>query len=699
MLTALLCAGAVCAGAPVANADQRLLQLSGNGGCIVPGQVSGCAQQAALFRPWGVAVRDNQAYVSDYGTNRILIYDRDPISGALTPRAASAAGCIAEDGAGTGCADAHGLVNPTDMALSPDGTALYVVASSGVVRLTRDTTTGDLTQVNGTSSCVTSTGSSGLCSTAAQLDGAASIAVSANGQNVYTVGQNQGSTGFLAMLDTDGGGVVAHDPADGGCAGGAVANGCIAARAMPATYDVAIPPDGNDVYVTSSSGQPDGDAVTAFSRASDGTLTAIAGEDGCLASTGEGEGCAEDDDLGARLSGIVFGSDTRGWVAGANSGSITTLNRDASTGGLTVGSCVSSAASGPTSDCADLPNDEGYVTDLALTADHSALVAAGRRGRGLTAFSVGSDGSLTPGTPPLGCIATGADLFPTTCTVPRGFTATQHQEFGPPALALSADGRYVYAASPALLDDGAGIVAASRDTADPACAAATVEVASGQNTTLPLSCADPDGDPFTVAIASAPAAGSLGTIDQAAGTVPYTAPETASELTTSLTFKAIGASGRDSVPATVTINVHPPASNPGTGGEPGGGGQPIVTPPPGVTLKTIGAKVKAKWKFVGTVTIVKLMNVTGVPTGSAVTISCKGKGCPFKKKSFKPKAGSVSATKALGKAKLKKGTLLSVQVTHAGLIGKSFSYTVTGKKKAPKAVVKCLPPGGKPAAC
>jgi DNA-binding beta-propeller fold protein YncE len=708
VLTALL-ALLTCAAAPAAQADQRLVQLPGGGGCIMPAAIAGCTEQA-LQSPWGVVVRDNHVYVSDLSANMVRVYDRDPLSGALTPRATGAAGCIAENGAGTGCADGHGLAGatlqtgPFEMAMSPDGTALYVVSyTQGVVRLNRDTVTGNLTQTAGPSSCVTATGTSGECTTAAILGGADGVAVSPDNNDVYVAGQHSSgdASGFVALLDADNGGLSVHAQAQGGCAVDiTTGSNCVDARAMSTTRHVAVPPDGKNVYVTSASS----DAVTIFNRASDGALSAIDGEDGCIAQTNQGDGCRETDDLGQQVTEILFGSNTRGWVSGVATGSITTIVRDPSNGSLTIGPCASFTKTNgsPTAGCTDIATDSGQIFNMAVTPDGSALVAAGRFGTGLLALSIASDGSFTPAAAPLGCISTMAQ---TPCTAPRGYAGrgALDAQFGPAGVALSPDGHYVYAPSSAIQVDGPELMAASLDTANPACQSSTVNVASGQAVVLPLSCSDVDADAFTLAITGAPSTGTLGAIDEAAATVTYTAPETASDLTTSVSYVANSANGFGSDPGVVTINVAAPAPPP-----PGGGGP--VTPPAGGTVVGITpafgfvtGTVKSKWKYIGTVTIVKLVTVTGLLTGSSVTITCKAKakskGCPFKKRSFKPAGGFVNATKALKKAKLRKGGVLTIEISKPGWTGKLFTFKITGKKKAPKPVIKCVPPGGKPAAC
>jgi DNA-binding beta-propeller fold protein YncE len=107
--------------------------------------------------------------------------------GALT-QPAGTAGCVSETGAGP-CADGRALFNPNSVAVSADGKSVYVATLNGgsgaVARFNRTTTTGAITQPAAvTAGCVSETGS-GPCADGHGLLGAESVAVSANGTSVY----------------------------------------------------------------------------------------------------------------------------------------------------------------------------------------------------------------------------------------------------------------------------------------------------------------------------------------------------------------------------------------------------------------------------------------------------------------------------------------------------------------------------------
>ncbi len=67
------------------------------------------------------------------GPDTVAIFDRDPVTGALAQKAGTA-GCVSEDGTGGACQDGTALDAARDVAVSPDGTSVYVVSrGSGAV--------------------------------------------------------------------------------------------------------------------------------------------------------------------------------------------------------------------------------------------------------------------------------------------------------------------------------------------------------------------------------------------------------------------------------------------------------------------------------------------------------------------------------------------------------------------------------------
>ncbi len=94
------------------------------------------------------------------------------------------------------------------------------------------------------------------------------------------------------------------------------------------------------------------------------------------------------------------------------------------------------------------------------------------------------------------------------------------------------------------------------------------------------------------------------------------------------------------------------------------------------------------------------------PTGSTVTVRCKGRGCPFTKSTRASRAGERLAHAArkvrirkLEGRMLRAGVVVRIFVTKAGTIGKFTSIKIRGGKP-PKRVDRCLMPGSmKPVQC
>ena len=110
------------------------------------------------------------------------------VTGALT-QPAGTAGCASETGTGP-CADGHGLRYADSVAVSADGKSVYAASdlSRAVVRFTRNTTTGAISQPAGTAGCISETGA-GPCADGHALVGATSVAVSPDGKSVYVASQ------------------------------------------------------------------------------------------------------------------------------------------------------------------------------------------------------------------------------------------------------------------------------------------------------------------------------------------------------------------------------------------------------------------------------------------------------------------------------------------------------------------------------
>src|SRR5689334_8143728 len=133
-----IAAAAAClAGAPAARADdwrpvpQSCVSFDGsNGQCGVARAAD--ALNGVLIAPGGTTAYVTSTQLFNGGQNALLIFNRDPATGALTQRAGKA-GCISQDSTENQCETNRMLGGPGPLALSPDGNQLYALGRAGVV--------------------------------------------------------------------------------------------------------------------------------------------------------------------------------------------------------------------------------------------------------------------------------------------------------------------------------------------------------------------------------------------------------------------------------------------------------------------------------------------------------------------------------------------------------------------------------------
>jgi DNA-binding beta-propeller fold protein YncE len=290
-------------------------------------------------------------------------------------------GCVSND-ASAGCATVPGssLNAANAVAVSPDGSSVYVTAATGYIVHFFAAAGGQLTY----DGCISNDGSGGLCVDApgTPLSGADSVAVSPNGRSVYVASAASGTvTHFFAAPA----GQISYD----GCVSGDGSGGACAVAspdALGSPTSVAVSPDGKSVYVAAA--QPG--AVSHFFAAPAGQLT----YDGCISNDGSGGACANapGSPLGTATSVAVSPDGSSVYVASpAASGTLSTF-AVASGGQLTYSGCISS--DGSDGACTDAPGTSLQgVTRVAVSPNGNSVYAGSFSGGTITHFFRSGSGS------------------------------------------------------------------------------------------------------------------------------------------------------------------------------------------------------------------------------------------------------------------------------------------------------------------
>jgi DNA-binding beta-propeller fold protein YncE len=148
---------------------------------------------------------------------------------------------------GEGCARGRGLGAANAVTVSPDGKNVYVAGSGtdSVAILRRDPDTGGLTQAPGRSACISQAGGAG-CTIGEALDDPEDLAVSPDGRNVYVVSGTIHALAVLARNPRTG--TLSQLPGRWGCLIRGGVAGCQRARGLTVAVGVTVSRDGRNVY-------------------------------------------------------------------------------------------------------------------------------------------------------------------------------------------------------------------------------------------------------------------------------------------------------------------------------------------------------------------------------------------------------------------------------------------------------------------
>jgi DNA-binding beta-propeller fold protein YncE len=455
--------------------------LSGASGCLVaPGLKSAedgtdrCGTGDALVGASAVAISPdgNNVYVAS-GTagatvaqsfGSLAILRRNAATGAIAEVGClSSDGTDGRDGASGACATTPSLLGADGVAVSPDGSSVFVTSNSsgGVVAFARDAATGSLTRVG----CFQYRPPNGSpCPPANIFSSSAAVVTSADGKALYVAAPTQGSISTLTAGMVTPPSAAAASPVSAVAPAATVAsifgllptseflaNPCVAVNgfdgscgvgvAMRGLDSLALGPDGAQLYAVA----PGSEAVDVFTHDATGTL-----EESMCVKAKAPTGLCRTSGLLSSPSQLAISPDGRNvYVADTSDdhGRVDVLARDPSTGALSDSSCVDYAAPpkkheeseeeeepnepSPAPDqCVSVPGLEG-VDAVAVTGNGSEVYAIGA-GSAVVFSRDQSTGKLTE----VSCAAAEDGR----CT---SFPSLQGVE----GAAVSPDGRYVYIAA------------------------------------------------------------------------------------------------------------------------------------------------------------------------------------------------------------------------------------------------------------
>ena len=424
LIAALAAAGLATAGPAAADVGD----LRYDGCLTTDADVRGCADLpgAFLLQPTDVAVSPDgrSVFVTAGLSNALARFVREPADGRL-----AFASCLANDGDAAGCGDLEGsgpngpLGTPESVAVAPDGASVLVAASESEAVVSFASGAGSLAF----DGCLAKEGTSVHCGDLehSPIEGAAGVAVSPNGRSVYVTGRAADAVSHFFRDLPDG--KIALDGCVANTGSTNPAGFCAEAPGgtLSAAADVAVSPDGTSVYVVAAGGS----TIVHFLRAvPEGQITFK----GCLNNDGK-DGCTNlpgDALLGAHA--VAISPDGRSvYVAARDSDALVHFARDVDDGELTFAGCLANEPDAQA--CAGLPgNPLNVVLDVAVSPDgRSVYTNASTESLGQFARSE-VDGRLTYA----GCFGDAED---------NGCTELPGGPLGGRGLAVSPDGRSVYA--------------------------------------------------------------------------------------------------------------------------------------------------------------------------------------------------------------------------------------------------------------
>jgi len=134
------------------------------------------------------------------------------------------------------------------------------------------------------------------------------------------------------------------------------------------------------------------------------------------------------------------------------------------------------------------------------------------------------------------------------------------------------------------------------------------------------------------------------------------------------------------------------------GGGPGppgpGGGNGGNRPGTNAPLLRRSLKAALTTNRAGRYTVFAKLSVSPIRRGDTLRLTCKGRGCPLKRVSLRPKRSrtSISLLTHLRGAKLRKGAVVQLLVSRKATVGRATTWKIRAPK-SPRVIRSCLRPG------
>ncbi len=511
---------AVLGVAPVsADATGGFGPLSGPGGCLVAPEAassddgtSGCTVGKALTGPHAVAVSPDGANVYVAGGTAgnsvatsfgaVVILKRDPATGAISETGClSSDGTDGRDGASGACVPTPSLLGADGVAVSPDGSTVFVSSSSSasVVAFSRDPATGSLTRLG----CFQGTPRpGGPCAAANLFSSSSALAASTDGSALYVAAPLEGAISTLTAASA----VPAAAP--GGSTSSTsgppasptlasifttppastyLSNPCIAVNGLDGVCAVGTATQGLDALTLSPDGKqlyaaaPGSKAIDVFATGAGGALS----ETSCLKVQAPPGLCSAGtlmsapNELAVSPDGQnVYASDSLG-----SGGSVDVFDRNPTTGALSSNSCVDFLPKPEPKEAGEEGEEGGGQEEKSSTPADPCASAPGLNdvsvvavsGDGSSVYAIGSGSAAI-----FSRDAKTGKLTETSCAAEEDSRCTSLPSLqGVSAAAVSPDGREVYvvaAKSDAVMVFGIGAAVTSAQAATTRAGIASVRV-------------------------------------------------------------------------------------------------------------------------------------------------------------------------------------------------------------------------------